>query len=486
MINLKLSEIISNTKVLDVVNLTEKCISNIFTDTRKIGDIGQLKGYNQEFGVSEGLFICIRGENFDGHDFICEAYNKGVNNFVIQDTAKIPENLKELVSFIVVKDTVKFMGDLAKLVIKKRKEINENFRVIAVAGSAGKTTTKNIIKNVFEIMGLSVIASEKSFNNEIGVPLTVFRITNETQVLVLEMGMRGFGQIEYLCSITQPDYGVITSIGPEHLEFVKNIKGVIRAETELTDYLMSLGRYFIVPKKIKNIYRNYKNFDYLPNNKFFIKNFHIDLSNIKTVFQMVFNGVKYDLVIDNIVSTPIIYNLLFSLRLYEKFNLETLNKKENIHKIIENSNHIITKSLENDRFYFQKISDNTYVIADYYNSNYLSLLENLKVVEKMFNYFDNIFLFIGDMLELGNRTEFYHSLILRRLSSYPNKVRVYHIGNIFYSFKDEYPNFVFYESVDKAVSDQLFSLGPQKKLIFIKGSRALKLEKIHEKILNNI
>ncbi|MCS6954845.1 MAG: Mur ligase family protein, partial [Candidatus Calescibacterium sp.] len=223
MINLKLSEIISNTNVLNVINSTEKCISNIFTDTRKIGNIEQLNDYNQRFGVGEGLFICIRGGNFDGHDFIREAYNRGVNNFVIQDATKIPENLKESVSFIVVEDTVKFMGDLAKLMIKKRREINENFRVIAVAGSAGKTTTKNIVKNIFEIMELNVVASEKSFNNEIGVPLTVFRITNETQVLVLEMGMRGFGQIEYLCSITQPDYGVITSIGPEHLEFVKNI-----------------------------------------------------------------------------------------------------------------------------------------------------------------------------------------------------------------------------------------------------------------------
>ncbi|MCX7758410.1 MAG: Mur ligase family protein [bacterium] len=478
MIKLKLKEVLDNCKFRDILNYRESTIEQIFTDSRKLNN------------GSRGIFICIKGQKFDGHDFIEEVYNKGTKFFVVQDLSKIPPKISRSTTFILVDNTIEFLGEIAKLVLSKRRSISGDFNVIAVAGSAGKTTTKNLIKNIFEFAGYTVIASEKSFNNEIGVPLTTLRITEDTQVLVLEMGMRGFGQIEYLCSISDPDYGVITSIGPEHLEFVKNIKGVIKAETELTNYLYKHNRYFILPSKIKDTYTNYHNYDYLPNRQYMIRNFSIDPIKKETLFAISYDRRIYNLKVEGIVSLPILYNFLVSLKLFDKFISNTnyrFQKNQVILEVIRNTSRIVLNSIENNRFYFDTRFN---IIADYYNSNYLSLLENLKTVEKMFNYYSRILLFIGDMLELGPKTKFYHQLVLKRLNSYPNNVEIYLIGENFYQFKKEYSRFFFARDVDNILNhsfiDCLDLYKGEKKLIFIKGSRALKLERIHNLIIESL
>lgn len=479
MIKLKLKEILDNCRFKDILNYTEGTIKQVFTDSRKVTD------------GSGGLFACIKGERFDGHDFIEEVYDKGIKFFVVQNFSKIPPRISKSVTVILVDNTIEFLGELAKLVLTKKREISENFRVIAVAGSAGKTTTKNLIKNILEFAGYIVIASEKSFNNEIGVPLTVFRLTEETQVLVLEMGMRGFGQIEYLCSISDPDYGVITAIGPEHLEFVKNIQGVIKAETELTNYLYKHNRYFILPRKIKDTYKNYDNYDYLPNRQYLIRNFSIDPIKQETLFSISYGRRIYNLKVKGIISLPILYNFLVSLKLFDKFisdvNKYYCSQDENdktILEVIRNTSKIVLDSIENDRFYFDTRFN---IIADYYNSNYLSLLGNLRVVEKMFSYYSRILLFIGDMLELGPKAKFYHQLVLKRMNSYPSNVEIYLIGKNFYQFRKEYSKFFFTQNVDNILNlsfmESLNLYKREKKLIFIKGSRALKLERIHTMII---
>lgn len=470
MIKLKLNEIIQNNNVIEVKNLEkfqDKQIEKVFIDTRKI-DNGE-----------NGIFFCIEGQNFDGHDFIENAIQKSVPIVVVSNQSKIP--YCNDCCFIVVRNTVEFLGNLAKLVIEKKRKLNRNFKVIAVAGSAGKTTTKNILKYLMKFVGFRVVASEKNFNNEIGVPLTIFQVNEDTEMLILEMGMRGFDQIKYLCSISDPDYGIITSIGPEHLEFVNNIKGVIKAETELTEFLKNKNRYFIIPNKIKKLYLDYHNFDYMPNSKYFIKKINFDLEKIATYSSIAFGEKYLKLKIQNIISKTTIFNFLISLKILQKID----DKKLDV--ALNHVNGIILDSLEKDRFYFENINSKIFIINDFYNSNYLSLSENLKAIEKISSKFERTVLFLGDMLELGKYSIFYHNKILSHLLNYSH-FEVHLIGSIFSSLKDKMKgyNFEFYESVDDLIKQgktiQSIVKYGNKVLVFIKGSRMLRLERIYEEI----
>jgi len=484
MIRINLSELVNfaSDQILNVFSsqdLKQIFIDKVFTDSRNI-----------EFS-DKGLFFCIKGQNFDGHDFIDQVINKGIRVFVVDNYSKIEKFLNDElgsnVTFLLTKDTVIFLGKVAKFIVQKLKR--NGLKVIAVAGSAGKTSTKNILKNIFDLAGFKVIASEKSFNNEIGVPLTIFKANRDTQYLIIELGMRGFNQISYLCDISDPDYGVITSIGPEHLEFVESVRGVIKAETELTDYLVKKNSYFIIPNSIKNYYSSYHNCDYLPNKENFIKNFLIDMEKFQTRFSIFLDKKKLDFFINFVISKTFVYDFLLSLRMFKKvvFNND-YNELSNF--LFYNLNDVIERSFENDRFFFEKLSNNLFVISDFYNSNYLSLNSNLKVLEQMFSYFNKAFLFIGDMLELGKFSNYYHSLALRRLVYLTEKysgVKVFLVGDIFRKVllknisdngKLGFRNIFHLDDVNFKNLD--FGLG--RVLVFIKGSRALKMENIKKEL----
>lgn len=476
MIKISFKEIIDFVKPLKIIGKkieNDFFIEKIFIDSRKIE--------NGKYGA----FVCIKGENFDAHDFIQQVIEKNVDLIFVENEEKIPYFLLNEATFIKVKNSVETLGNLAKIIIHKKRELNKDFIVIAIGGAAGKTTTKNLLKNIFEFSGYKVVASEKSFNNEIGVPLTIFKVEENTDILILEMGMRGFGQLEYLCQISEPNYGIITSIGPEHLEFVQNIKGVIQAETELTEFLETNGRYFLIPNKIRNLYENYQNFNYFPNKKYFIKNYNIikKENQYLTMCEIFFNGKSYLLKISSILSKTILLNFLVSLMMFEKIS----KNYELINKIIDNAENIILKSLEKNRFFFEQLSSSIFVINDFYNSNYLSLNENLKVVEKIVPFFEKVFLFIGDMLELGKYSNFYHRKIVKKISNYPFKVKTIFIGKNFYKYRENVENSKFFEKFDDSFINEIIENWVITKdrsniLVFIKGSRALKLERIYEKL----
>ncbi|MFA5063763.1 MAG: UDP-N-acetylmuramoyl-tripeptide--D-alanyl-D-alanine ligase [Candidatus Omnitrophota bacterium] len=168
-------------------------------------------------------FIAIKGGNFDGHDFIGEVIKKGVNCIIVQNEAK-----KEGVTIIRVKNTVKALGDIARAHRKKFKDIP----VIAVTGSNGKTTTKDMIAWVLAGK-FNVLKNEGTKNNHIGLPLTLLQLKRSYDIAVLEVGTNHFGEVEYLTSIARPNIGVITNIGKSHLEYFKNLGGVFKEKFEL-------------------------------------------------------------------------------------------------------------------------------------------------------------------------------------------------------------------------------------------------------------
>ncbi len=175
------------------------------------------------------LYVALRGERYDGHQFIKEVMEKGAAGVV---AAKASPALKSWIAeregvLILVNDTLMALQEIAgafrRLCVA---------RVIGVTGSFGKTLTKDFLASILSRRH-RVIQAEKSFNNEVGVPLTLLRMRKDTEFAVLEMGSRGFGHIKELVRFSQPDIGVITGIGYAHMQFFRTLEGVARAKGEL-------------------------------------------------------------------------------------------------------------------------------------------------------------------------------------------------------------------------------------------------------------
>jgi UDP-N-acetylmuramoyl-tripeptide--D-alanyl-D-alanine ligase len=185
--------------------------------------------------VTKGdLFIALRGERFDGHNFISKAVESGAACILVEhrwSQANAPMMVSIHIPRIIVDNTVESLGHLAS---GYRKKFNIPF--LAVGGSNGKTTTKEMIKNVLGAR-YRVLGTDGNFNNHIGLPQTLLRLEKKHEIAVLEIGTNHPGEIEYLCSILKPTHGLITNIGREHLEFFGSLDGVAKAEGELFEWL---------------------------------------------------------------------------------------------------------------------------------------------------------------------------------------------------------------------------------------------------------
>ncbi|MCM8824691.1 MAG: UDP-N-acetylmuramoyl-tripeptide--D-alanyl-D-alanine ligase [Candidatus Omnitrophica bacterium] len=169
------------------------------------------------------LFIAIKGKNYDGHDFAFDAARVGAKAVVV--SRFLNSNLPQ----IVVPDTLKALGDIAANYRRKF-----SCPVIGVTGSDGKTTTKEICAHILSSK-FNVCKNQGNFNNEIGLPLSIFSMASNTQVGIFELGMNGYGQLKYLSSILQPDIAVITSVGYAHLGFFKSRSDLARAKAEILE-----------------------------------------------------------------------------------------------------------------------------------------------------------------------------------------------------------------------------------------------------------
>ncbi len=192
--------------------------TGICTDTRKV--------------QSGDLFICLVGEKFDGHDFIETAINSGAIGIVVsRNDVIVPEH----VTMFVAADTLLALQDLARC-HRKRFTIP----VVAITGSNGKTTTKDMTSAVLASK-FTVLKTEANYNNEIGLPLTLLQLTNQHEVAVVEMGMRGKGQIQQLAAIALPTVAVITNVGETHIELLGSIEEIAAAKAELLTFIPEDG-----------------------------------------------------------------------------------------------------------------------------------------------------------------------------------------------------------------------------------------------------
>ncbi|HJV66550.1 MAG TPA: UDP-N-acetylmuramoyl-tripeptide--D-alanyl-D-alanine ligase [Geomonas sp.] len=173
------------------------------------------------------LFVALRGDRFDGHEFVAAAAEKGVAIFLVDDSWAALHELPAGCSAVVVPDTLRGLGDLAAWHRRRFK-----IKVVAVTGSNGKTTTKEMLAGILTPTGPG-IKTEGNLNNLIGLPLTLLRLSGRERWAVVEMGMSDFGEIDRLAEIADPDVGIITNAFPAHLENLGSVEGVARAKGEL-------------------------------------------------------------------------------------------------------------------------------------------------------------------------------------------------------------------------------------------------------------
>lgn len=179
------------------------------------------------------LFVAFKGTSFDGHDFVLKALSSGAAGAVVSELR--PEYKGAAVPIFVVSDTLKAYQDLARF-HRRRFSIP----VIAVTGSVGKTSTRNMIAAVLSEK-YKVLQTEKNYNNEIGLPKTLLQLTAAHEACVVEMGMRGLGQIAELVDIGEPTIGVVTNVGKSHIELLGSQENIAKAKAELVQGLDAKG-----------------------------------------------------------------------------------------------------------------------------------------------------------------------------------------------------------------------------------------------------
>lgn len=211
---------------------------------------GQLRGENIEItGVTSdtraiepgNLFVALRGEKFDGHNFLEQAKERGA-------VAAVVETQTDVLPSVQVEDSLVALGDIAhwyRFKVRLSLDMTSGaawwqFPLVAVTGSYGKTSTRSLIYAALS-QKFNTLTSQANFNNEIGLPMTLLQMDESHEAIVLEMGMRGRGQIDYLAGIAEPSIGVITNVGPQHVELLGSVEEVAAAKAELLPHLPQEG-----------------------------------------------------------------------------------------------------------------------------------------------------------------------------------------------------------------------------------------------------
>jgi UDP-N-acetylmuramoyl-tripeptide--D-alanyl-D-alanine ligase len=411
--------------------------------------------------LAGSIFFALNGENFDGNQYASDAISKGAS-FAIIDNPKYKQND----NFILVEDT---LLTLQKLANYHRKQLK--IPIIAITGTNGKTTTKELFNAVFSKQ-FDVKATTGNLNNHIGVPITLLTMNSLTEIGIVEMGANHINEISALCSIAEPDYGIITNIGKAHLEGFGSFEGVIKAKTELYTYLdKSSGIVFYNsenPVLLKSI------------NKLHCKKVNYGLNSSSDYKAKIISSdpfLRFSLTIQE-NSSDNIFDV--TTKLTGCYNMENvlaaicagLYFKIPIVKIITAIEEYVPT---NFRSQFKKIGTNQFLL-DFYNANPSSM-------EVALNNFKNIssrnlkkVIILGEMLELGTESGKEHLKIIQLIKS--SRIKdVFLVGEGFGI--NVAHNFNYFKNTD-TLKQYLHSNKIENSLILIKGSRGVKLENIIE------
>ena len=400
-----LSEIRDNIPEFEILNFDDLLITGVSYDTRTIehGDI----------------YFPIKGENFDGHEFISEAFENGavvslcdsihVGEFVdLQKPLIVVDNIEEGLEKIV---NVLFSNILAPK--------------IAITGSTGKTTTREMLVKILKDRG-SVLSTDSNINTLWGNAKLLSKYTNE-EYIVLEMGMDRTGEIGWQCRALEPDLGVILNIGYVHAENVGGIENVFNAKKDLADYLHRSGKPLVLNSDDEWLQKIEKNYTYqlltygIESTDFKLVDSQVSIDGTNFIF--VYNGIEYNCKI-KAYGKGLAYNALAAISISELLGIDV---RDSI-KSLEDYNGF------SGRFEIKNWKEKVKIVNDAYNANPTSMKMSIETFNDIFpeDKYERI-LFLGDMKELGDVSSEQHSLIGELVNS-KGFDKIYYIGDFYNDF----------------------------------------------------
>lgn len=452
MLNLTLKEIaqladgkLNNEKFEDLV------INDVSIDTRTLN-----KG---------DLYIPIIGENFDGHKFIDSAIMKDAKA-IFSEQGKF---VKDDFPIIYVNDTTEALQEFSS---KYRQSLD--IKIIAITGSNGKTSTKDLISKILEEK-YTVSKTIGNLNNHIGLPLTLLKFNKDTNIGVVEMGTDGFGQIEVLSKIARPDIAIITNIGDSHLEELKTKENIAKEKLHIIDYLAEDGVFYynlddpILTSEYKKLNKNIRDISFGkdPNADYRLN--IIESNNKGSLFTL--NDDFYNL---TLIGKHQVYNASVAIAVAEEMGIEEDKIK---HALLENEASSMRTELMNMKGFD--------ILNDSYKSNPQSLLTALDTLNILDGYRNKIAI-LGDMLELGENEEELHRNIGRQIDP-DNLDYLLLFGPLSKYIYDEAvkimgENKVFYfDNKDKLVDKAKYII-KRGDIVLVKASRSMHLEEIIESL----
>lgn len=413
--------------------------------------------------IKDSIFFALSGPNFNGNQFAAQALNDGCKYAVVDDNAYALDD-----RFILVDKTLTSLQILAK---HHRRQLN--CKVLAITGSNGKTTTKELLYCVLS-KKFKTYATRGNLNNHIGVPLTLLELGKETEFAIIEMGASHQGDIKELVEIAEPDFGLITNIGKAHLEGMGGIEGVIKTKTELYDFIRDANKLL------------------------FVNTMHeVFINKSKGISSFTYGESQSDDIQGKLVSAdPYVHfkwkkgsdtqsweslNSVIT-QLIGRYNYENLLSAVAVGSYFEVNESLISQALSsytpnNNRSQVIETKFNK-LILDAYNANPSSLNLALENFNKMKH--DNKWVILGQMNELGESSDAEHQKLVQQVKSMSFTKSIF-IGLPYQRHVQENDTTFFFKTTSDAV-DFIKQQEPSQALILVKGSRSNKLETMKEVI----
>ncbi|EJT6163945.1 UDP-N-acetylmuramoyl-tripeptide--D-alanyl-D-alanine ligase [Clostridium perfringens] len=451
MLELNLQEIVKATKGALLKEADVKEIKAVSTDTRKI-----------EEGT---MFIALKGENFNGNNYVLDAFNKGAKIAIVDEVKCDLNELKEDVALIKVQNTGRALMDLAKFYREKL-----GLKVVGITGSAGKTSTKDLVAAVLSDK-YKVFKTKGNFNNEIGLPLMILELDSTYDVAILEMGMRGLGQIKELAEIASPDLGIITNIGISHIEILKTRENILKAKMEIATFFDKNNTLVVCG-----------NDDFLgalPSAKYKIvktgvgENFKIGAKNIaleelSSKFT-VYDGEKEEEFSLDMPGEHNISNLMLGIAIAEELGVSFEEMKRGLKNIEATSMRL--ELIKKDGFS---------ILNDCYNSSPVAVKSAIDVMKNIEG--KRRIAVLGTMRELGHKSEEAHEEI-GKYAKENGIEKVLCFGDFSENIKEGYgEGCTVYENKEELIKD-LLNIICDGDIILVKASRSLKFEEITKALL---
>lgn len=435
-------------KIRDLITATNAKVLRIFDEDREVRISTDTRTIQ-----SGDFYLPLKGASFDGEKFINQAIEKGaIGAFCIT-----PQAVENQVTLLQVDDTLKAYLELANF---RREKLN--FTVVAITGSSGKTTTKELVASVLSEK-FKTFKTPLNHNNEIGFCQTIFEAPDDTQVLVLEMGMRGLGEIELLSKYSEPDITIISNVGTAHIGRLGSRENIAKAKCEIVKY--QRGNVFIAHDD--ELIKNTVQFDG--------EKIYYSLRDVKILEKKEhYSKFEYQ-------------NNIYELNVGGDYNIENalsaINAGMKLGMNVEGIQKGLKKYAPIEKRW-EAVNANGYeIINDSYNANPESMRA---FIDTIFELYKNSVIILGDMGELGDDEIRYHKELGIYINSHKNltdDIMVLSIGNLSKYITDEVKKCYskHFETIEDAVDFIKNNVIKQRK-IFLKASRSMKFERVIEEL----